>query len=209
MLYVRSKLDLGLDASELTGLVKRYGVWTVQDVISRLKFKKKSYHWSGRPVNSSKHIWWLEISFRHKNCTTVPQTDRQTVNFRERRIRPARKADWAGLGLGSLRSGPSRRTCVWAEGSRSRPPPALWTSCCGPASSLTTHSTATGVGLQKRDNSWYEHSFFVLQYSKVWFQRKEMIKKQWDKLSPCNLGVSDDVFKNSRIIWLSTPSHFH
>lgn len=72
-----------------------------------------------------------------------------TDRLQGRRVRPARKADWAGLGLGSPRSGPSRRTCVWAGGSRSRPRPALWTFCCGPASSLTTRSTATGVGLYK------------------------------------------------------------
>lgn len=37
MLYVRPKLDLSLNASELAGLVKRHRVRTVQDVISSLK----------------------------------------------------------------------------------------------------------------------------------------------------------------------------
>lgn len=41
MLYVRSKLDLGLDASELAGLVKWHGVRAIEDVISSLKDKIK------------------------------------------------------------------------------------------------------------------------------------------------------------------------
>lgn len=77
-----------------------------------------------------------------------------------RRVRPAHKADWAGRGLWSPRSGRSRRTSAWAEGSRFRPPPALWTSCCGPASSLTTQSTVTGVGSWKRRCCKYEHKVF-------------------------------------------------
>lgn len=44
MLYVRSKLDLGLNASKLAGLVKRYGMRTIQDVISSLKDIKKTFH---------------------------------------------------------------------------------------------------------------------------------------------------------------------
>lgn len=41
MLDVRPKLDLGLDASELAGLVKRHRVGTVQDVVSSLKRIKR------------------------------------------------------------------------------------------------------------------------------------------------------------------------
>lgn len=36
MLYVRSELNLGLDASELAGLVERHGVRAVEDVVSGL-----------------------------------------------------------------------------------------------------------------------------------------------------------------------------
>lgn len=41
MLYVRSKLDLGLNPSKLAGLIKRDRVGTVQDIISSLKDKLK------------------------------------------------------------------------------------------------------------------------------------------------------------------------
>lgn len=40
MLYVWPKLDLGLNASKLASLVKRYGVRSIQDVISCLKEKR-------------------------------------------------------------------------------------------------------------------------------------------------------------------------
>lgn len=42
MLYVRSKLDLSLNASKLTGLVKRYWVGTVKDIVSSLKDKTET-----------------------------------------------------------------------------------------------------------------------------------------------------------------------
>lgn len=42
MLYMRSKLDLCLDASKLTGLVKRNRMGSVQDVISGLQETKRS-----------------------------------------------------------------------------------------------------------------------------------------------------------------------
>lgn len=41
MLNMRSKLDLSLDASKLTGLVERYGMRTIQDVIPCLEDKKQ------------------------------------------------------------------------------------------------------------------------------------------------------------------------
>lgn len=185
MLYVRSKLDLGLDASELAGLVKRYGVWTVQDVISRLKFKKKTYHWLGRPVNSSKHIWWLEISLRHKNCTTVLQTDRQTVNFRESdgsdlHVKQI-ELDWVSgvyvlVRVEELAS--EQKGLVLVHPLLSERPavvqPVHWQHTVQPQ----------GLDYKKETILDINILFFVLQYSKVWFQRKEMIKKQWDKLSP-------------------------
>jgi len=41
MFYVRSELDLGLNAGELARFVKRHGVRTVEDVVSGLKEEKK------------------------------------------------------------------------------------------------------------------------------------------------------------------------
>lgn len=41
MLYMRSKLDLSLDTSELTSLVERYGMRTIQDVIPCLEGKNR------------------------------------------------------------------------------------------------------------------------------------------------------------------------
>ena len=102
----------------------------------------------------------------------TPLTDR----LQGRRVRPARKADWAGPGLGSPRSGPSRRTCVWAGGSRSRPRPALWTFCCGPASSLTTGSTATGVGLYKRAGSRCVQRLIAISFNESNLCRTENVK---------------------------------
>lgn len=52
MLYMRPKLDLCLDASELTGLIKRYRMGTVQDVISGLQ-EIKTQH----PISVGTHGW--------------------------------------------------------------------------------------------------------------------------------------------------------
>lgn len=48
MLYVRSELNLGLDASELAGLVERHGVRAVEDVVSGLGTarRRKKVCWS-------------------------------------------------------------------------------------------------------------------------------------------------------------------
>lgn len=40
-------------------------------------------------------------------------------------------------------SGLNRRTCAWAVESRFPPPPVLWMSCCGPASSLPNQYTCS------------------------------------------------------------------
>lgn len=65
-------------------------------------------------------------------------------------VTPARKADWAGLDLWSPRSGQSRRTCAWGGGSRSRPRPALWRSCCDPASSLAEETTGSNNAVDEK-----------------------------------------------------------
>lgn len=61
-------------------------------------------------------------------------------------VLPEHRAGLAGQGPASPHSDPNRRTCAWAAESHFPPLPALWTSCCGPASSLPnqyTHSVTT------------------------------------------------------------------
>lgn len=45
MLYMRSELNLGLDAAELAGLVERHGVRAVEDVVSGLKTARRRKRW--------------------------------------------------------------------------------------------------------------------------------------------------------------------
>lgn len=68
-------------------------------------------------------------------------------------VLPEHRAGLAGQDPASPHSGPNRRTCAWAAESHSPPLPALWTFCCGPASSLPnqyTHSVTHSCAEMKR-----------------------------------------------------------
>lgn len=114
LLIVGPKLDLALETSKLTGLVKGDRVGAIQDVISCLENREKG----------GECCVPLTVPSPHLHCP------RQVLST------PAHREGSAAQGPASPHSGPSRRTSSAAEASRS--PPLLVPSGCGhgPASSL-------------------------------------------------------------------------
>lgn len=130
LLVVGPKLDLALEASELTGLVEGDGVGAIQDVISCLGSTAEggggcAGHRDSPPGASTLP---LPPCPRQQGWGGGAPTEGSPI--------PARKGGSAGRGPGSPHSGRSRRTSSGAAASRAPPPPVPSGSGRGPASSL-------------------------------------------------------------------------
>ena len=125
LLIVGPKLDLALEASELTGLVEGDRVGAIQDVIPCLQSTAKGG----------------ECCLGYRDTPTallplsLPPHARQVLSL------PAHREGSAGQGPGSPHSGLSRRTSSGAEASRAPPLPVPSASGHGPASSLGHRGT--------------------------------------------------------------------
>lgn len=134
LLIVGPKLDLALEASKLTGLVKGDRVGAIQDVISRLDHTEK---------RGERCMWVKEcpsLCFCPRSLPPLPRASPLT---------PAHIEGSAVRGPGSPRSGLSRRTSFAAEVSHAPPLPVPSVCGHGPASSLghreSPHSQAPKV----------------------------------------------------------------